>query len=67
MDKLRFFLAVTQYIHQYGLNASVQAAKTADRLLVLGDLEGFNLWMRIGRAIEDKQVMAARGHAWIAN
>ena len=40
-------------IEQYGLDASVYTAKQADVMLGPGDLEGFNAWMRIGRAIED--------------
>ena len=46
------------YIDQYGVYASLHAAIKADAMLERGDLDGFNVWMRIGRAIEDIQARA---------
>ena len=59
MDKITISRSAMLYINQYGVNASVRAAMKADAMLALGDLYGFNVWMRIGRAIEDMQ--ATRG------
>lgn len=55
MDDIEINRSAKLYIDQYGVNASVRAAMTADAMLELGDLDGFNVWMRIGRAIEDMQ------------
>ena len=59
MDDIDIYRSAKLYIDQYGVNASVRAAMTADAMLERGDLDGFNVWMRIGRAIEDMQ--AAKG------
>jgi len=55
MDDINIQLSAKFYIHQYGVDASVHAAKQADVMLARGDLDGFNVWMRIRRAIEDTQ------------
>jgi len=55
MDNRNIYRSATHYINQYGVGASVRAATVAEGLLARGDLEGFNVWMRIGRAIEDMQ------------
>ena len=59
MDDIDIYRSAKLYIDQYGVNASVRAAMTAAAMLERGDLDGFNVWMRIGRAIEDMQ--AAKG------
>lgn len=43
------------YIDQYGVEASVKAAMTADAMLKRDDTNGFKVWMQIGRVIEDMQ------------
>lgn len=43
------------YIDQYGVEASVKAAMTADAMLKREDTNGFKVWMQIGRVIEDMQ------------
>jgi hypothetical protein len=60
MDNINIHRSAKLYIYRYGVNASVRAAMTADALLAHDDLEGFNTWMRIGRAIEDLQATADR-------
>lgn len=60
MDDINIDHSVTYYINLYGVNASVKAAQTADILLAHGDMEGFKLWMRIGRAIEEMQATTGR-------
>ena len=55
MDDIDIYRSAKLYIEQSGVNASVRAAMTADAMLERGDLDGFNAWMRIGRAIEDMQ------------
>ena len=57
MDDIDIYRSAKLYIDQYGADASVRAAMTADAMLARGDLEGFNVWMRIGRAIEELQAM----------
>jgi hypothetical protein len=55
MDDIDIHRNAKLYIDQYGVDASVHAAKKADAMLERGDLDGFNVWMRIGRVIEDMQ------------
>ena len=55
MDDIDIYRSAKLYIDQYGVHASARAAMTADAMLARGDLEGFNAWMRIGRAIEEMQ------------
>ena len=55
MDDIDIYRSAKLYIDQYGVDASVHAAMTADAMLARGDLEGYQVWMRIGRAIEEMQ------------
>lgn len=55
MDDIDIYRSAKLYIDQHGVNASAHAAMKADAMLAHGDLDGFNVWMRIGRAIEDIQ------------
>ena len=55
MEDIDIYRSAKLYIDQYGVEASVHAAMKADAMLERGDLEGFNVWMRIGRAIENMQ------------
>jgi hypothetical protein len=40
-------------MREYGDEAGLIAAKRADALLALGDLDGFNLWKRVVDAISE--------------
>ncbi len=59
MDVIDIYRSAKLYIDQYGVQASAHAARTADAMLARGDLEGFNAWMRIGRAVEDMQATSS--------
>ena len=43
------------YIDKCGADASKHAAMQAEAMMRVGDLEGYGVWMRIGRSIEDMQ------------
>jgi hypothetical protein len=55
MDDTDIYRSAKLLIDQYGAHASVHAAMKADAMLARGDLDGFGVWMRIGRAIEKMQ------------
>ena len=42
MEDIDIYCSAKLYIDQYGVDASVHAAKKADAMLERGDLEGFN-------------------------
>lgn len=44
-------------IEQHGPDASIQAAMKAAALCAAGDLQGYVVWRRIMRAVEDLQSM----------
>lgn len=58
MEEIDIYRSAKLYIDQYGVDASVHAAMKADAMLERGDLDGFSVWMRIGREIEDMQANA---------
>ena len=60
MDEIEIDRSAKLLIDQYAANTSVQAARNADAILERGDLDGFNIWIWIGRAIEDIQSNAGR-------
>lgn len=55
MDQADIYRSAKLYIDQYGVDASVHAAMKADEMMRAGDLEGYAVWMQIGRAIEKLQ------------
>ena len=57
MDRIDIYRSAKLYIDEYGADASVHAAKKADAMVERGDLEGYHVWMRIGRAIEKLQAV----------
>ncbi len=42
-------------VKQHGQDAPIQAAMRADELLEAGDLDGYAVWKRILRAVEELQ------------
>ncbi len=42
-------------VKQHGQDASIHAAMRADNLIETGDLDGFSVWKRILRAVEEIQ------------
>ncbi len=52
---LDIYRATNVIIKQHGEDAPIQAAMRADAMLEAGDLDGFAVWKRILRAIEDLQ------------
>ncbi len=40
---------------QHGQDAPIQAAMRADAMLEKGDMDGFSVWKRIRRAVEEMQ------------
>ena len=55
MDDIDINRSAKLYIDKYGADASKHAAIQAEAMMRVGDLEGYGVWMRIGRAIEDMQ------------
>lgn len=53
MDEIEIYRSAKLYIDQYGADASAHAAMRAEALLACDDLDGFNVWMQIGRKIEE--------------
>ena len=60
MHDIDIYRSAKLYIDQYGADASKHAAMQAEAMMRASDLEGYNAWMRIGRAIEDMQAAAGR-------
>ncbi len=58
MDERDIYRNAKLYNDLYGPNASVRAAIGAEALFRADDLEGYAVWMRIGRAIEELQATA---------
>ena len=53
MDKIDIWRAADMMMRLYGVDATVKAALRADAFLDQGDTEGFFVWKRIARAIDD--------------
>jgi hypothetical protein len=53
IDSTDIWRAANMMIELYGEDATLRAAVRADALLGQGDTEGFFLWKRIARAIDD--------------
>ena len=47
-------------VKQHGQDAPIHAAMRADAMLDFGDLDGFSVWKRILRAVEELQGAAPR-------
>ena len=50
---LDIFRSAQALVKQHGADASVHAALRADAILEAGDLEGYAVWKRILRAVEE--------------
>lgn len=62
MEQLDIWRAADMMLRLYGYDATIRAAMRADALLDQGDSEGFFVWKRIARAIDDlKNPCAAPG------
>jgi hypothetical protein len=53
IDPTDIWRAANMMIDLYGADAIINAAMRADALLEQGDTEGFFVWKRIARAIDD--------------
>ena len=58
ISDLDIYRAANLVIERHGGDAVIEAARMLDRMLELGDVEGRDLWRRIGRAIETLQAPA---------
>ena len=52
ISELDIYRAANLIIKRYGPDAIIKAARMTNRMLELGDLEGYVLWRRIRRTIE---------------
>ncbi len=52
---LVIYRAANVIIKQYGQDAPIHAAMRADAMLEKGDLDGYAVWKRILRAVEELQ------------
>ncbi len=50
---LDIYRAASVIIEQYGEDASIEAAMRADAMLEKGDVDGYAVWKRILRAVEE--------------
>ena len=55
IPELDIWRAATLLIQQHGGEAEIVAAQRADLMLERGDLDGQQLWMRIGRTVAELQ------------
>jgi hypothetical protein len=55
IPELDIWRAATLLIQQHGSEAEIVAAQRADLMLERGDLDGQQLWMRIGRTVVELQ------------
>lgn len=53
MDEIDIWRAADQMMRMYGDDAVTMAAMRADALLAEGDTDGYFVWKRICRAIDD--------------
>ncbi len=52
---LDIYCAAKLLIDDLGYDASIQAAIQADAMLIKGDLDGYAVWKRVLRAVEELQ------------
>ena len=55
ISDLDTYRAAGVIIKQYGEDAPIHAAMRADAMLETGDLDGYGVWKRILRAVEELQ------------
>ena len=52
-------------VKHHGTDAPIHAAMRADAMLDKGDLDGFSVWKRILRAVEELQRAEPEPGAWV--
>ncbi len=57
---LDIYRSASLLVKQHGPDAPIHAAMRADELLEAGDLDGYAVWRRILRAVEELQGAAPR-------
>ena len=67
MDQDEITRSAKQLIDQFGLDASIQAAKNAEAMLEHGDIDEFDKWLRIGRTVEVIQAIGGWGKELAVN
>ena len=55
IPELDIYRSANVLVKQHGPNAPIHAAMRADAMLEKGDLDGFDVWKRIIKAVEDLQ------------
>ncbi len=55
---LDIYQSANLLVKQYGGDAPIEAAMRADAMLEAGDLDGYAVWRRILRAVDELQGMA---------
>jgi hypothetical protein len=53
MDEMEIWRMAAQLIKQQGEGAELSALQRGDKALDRGDLDGFNLWKRVARAVTE--------------
>ena len=61
VDEIDILRTAKLLADQYGRRATIHAAMKADALLEAADLDGYSVWRRIIRAIEEMQLTQANG------
>ena len=67
MDQTEISRSAKRLIKQFGLDASIQAARNAEAMLERGDIDEFDKWLRIGRTIEVIQAIGGWGKELAVN
>ncbi len=57
---LDIYRSANLLVKQHGEDAPIEAAKRADAMLEKGDLDGYAVWKRILRAVEELQGAAPK-------
>ncbi len=53
IPNLDTYRAANLLVKQHGVNAPIEAAMRADAMLEAGDLDGYAVWKRVLRAVEE--------------
>jgi hypothetical protein len=61
MDELDIWRSANILVKRYGVEAVFIAAKRADALLEQGDMEGCGVWIRVTRAITERERQVSAG------
>ena len=55
MDDLDIYRSANLLVKQHGEDAPIHAAMRADAMLEKGDMDGYAVWQRVMRAVEELQ------------